>query len=385
MPQRNIMHLDLNYFLAACEEKRNPSLKGKPVIVCVYSGRFEDAGAVSTCNYEARKLGVKSGMPILAAKKLAKDAVYLPTDHGYYSEISERVMEILRKHADKFEQVSIDEAFLDVTARVDCSHEGSQKANGGHEKAEGLSQNENCSYEKAEQLAKEIKNEIFGKEQLKCSVGIGPNKLIAKIASDFQKPDGLTIVQAEKVKDFLGPMQVSKLLGVGPKTTEILNKIGIETIAQLRDVSLEKLKDALGENRALWLKEESNGIDESEVIENYEQQQMSRITTLKKDASSLAEIKPILEEISKEVFERVSASQLFFKTVSIIAITNKYVTHTKSKTFERPTNKLETILEIVGQLFELYFKERPEEQLRRIGVRVANFSGKDAQKTLFEF
>ena len=361
MPQRIIMHLDLNYFFAACEEKRNPSLKGKPVIVCVYSGRFEDAGAVSTCNYVARKLGVKSGMPILAAKKLAKDAIYLPTDHEYYSEISERVMEILRKHADKFEQVSIDEAFLDI----------GQKING--------------SYENAGLLAKEIKNEICGKEQLKCSVGIGPNKLIAKIASDFQKPDGLTIVQAEKVKDFLGPMQVSKLLGVGPKTTEILNKIGIETIAQLREAGLEKLKDVLGENRALWLKEEANGIDESEVVENYEQQQMSRITTLKKDASSLAEIKQVLEEISKEVFERVSSSQLFFKTVSIIAITNKYVTHTKSKTFERPTNKPGAISATAEQLFELYFKERPEEQLRRIGVRVANFSGKDAQKTLFDF
>ena len=159
------MLVDLDYFFAQCEERRNPSIKGKPVVVCVYSGRTKDSGAVSTANYEARKYGVKSGIPISLAKKKLKDvdAVFLPVDKEFYKEISDSIMQILRRYADYFEQVSVDEAFLDVTQKT--------KAN----------------YQQAKQLAATIKDDVLTQQRLTCSIGIGPNKLVAKIAADMQR------------------------------------------------------------------------------------------------------------------------------------------------------------------------------------------------------
>src|SRR3989344_6253941 len=163
--QRIIMHIDLDQFYAALEEIRNPSLKGKPVVVCVYSGRTSDSGAVSTSNYTARKLGIRAGIPISRAKSLAEksgqDVVFLPVDMEYYKNSSERIMEIFETHADIFEQASVDEAYLDITEKT------------------------KKSYNVAENIAGKIKEEIKEKENLPCSIGIAPNKLVAKIASDF--------------------------------------------------------------------------------------------------------------------------------------------------------------------------------------------------------
>jgi DNA polymerase IV (DinB-like DNA polymerase) len=179
---RVVFHIDFDYFYAQCEETRSPELKSKPVCVCVFSDRGGDSGAIATANYTARKYGVKSGIPIAFAKKRLeerKDAVFIPVDFDFYTEISEKAMEIMKDHADIFEYVGRDEAYLDVTERV-----------GGN-------------FKKANHLAQQIKNSIRDKIKLSCSIGISPNKLISKIASDFQKPDGLTTVSPEKVEIFL--------------------------------------------------------------------------------------------------------------------------------------------------------------------------------------
>jgi DNA polymerase IV (DinB-like DNA polymerase) len=180
---RIIFHVDMDKFFAAVEERVHPEIRGKPVIVGAAPKEGKGRGVVSTCNYEARKFGVKSGMPTSRAWTLCPQAVYLSVNFELYIEFSSRIMNILRSYADKFEQWGIDEAFLDISSRVK-------------------------NYQEAKQLAQEIKGEIYKKEELTCSIGIGPNKLVAKIASDFQKPTGLTIVEEENVKTFLSPLPV---------------------------------------------------------------------------------------------------------------------------------------------------------------------------------
>ncbi|MCS6768241.1 MAG: DNA polymerase IV, partial [Candidatus Nitrosocaldus sp.] len=219
---RIVMHVDLDYFYAQCEELRRSDLRDKPVVVCVYSARGGDSGAVSTCNYKARAYGVKAGIPIVQAKRLLKDvpdAVFLPVDEPYYTDISEMVMGILRASADAFEQVSIDEAYMDVSMR--CSN-----------------------FDDARELATRLKDEIRGSIGLTCSIGVGMNKLIAKMASEHRKPDGLTVVRPEDVQGFIGPMSVGRLLWVGRRTEERLNAMGIRTIAELANVSIDMLIDA---------------------------------------------------------------------------------------------------------------------------------------------
>src|SRR4030067_634377 len=174
MPDNKIiLHVDMDYFFAQCEEREHPELKGKPVVICVYSGRGGDSGAVSTSNYEARKFGIKAGIPISRAKKLNPDAIFLPVNMGLYRSKSNEIMDMLRGFSDIVEQESIDEAFCDITDKV-------------------------ADFDEAKKFAAQIKDAIRQKVGLTCSIGVAPNKLIAKIASDFKKPDGLTVVKPEE-------------------------------------------------------------------------------------------------------------------------------------------------------------------------------------------
>ena len=184
---------DFDYFFAQCEELRNPAIKEKPVVVGVYSGRTEDSGAVSTSNYIARKYGVKSGLPLFMAKRKLEgtEAVFLPVDHEYYEQISNRIMNIFRKYASELEQVSVDEAYLDVSEQV------------------------GCSFGKARDYALTIKADVKAQVGISLTIGVGPNKLVAKIACDSQKPDGLTIVRSEQTKELLAPLTINRLLGIG--------------------------------------------------------------------------------------------------------------------------------------------------------------------------
>ncbi|MBI2598016.1 MAG: DNA polymerase IV, partial [Candidatus Diapherotrites archaeon] len=208
--KKTILHVDLDYFFAQAEEARNPAIKKRPVVVCVYSGRSTGSGAVGTANYLARQLGIKSGMPIAFAKKRASEnTVFLPVDMEYYRKVSGKVMETVKKFGDKFEQGGIDEAFIDVSKKT------------------------GRSIEKAKQIALRLKKEIFSRQKLTVSVGIGPNKLVAKIACAQNKPDGLTIVEEKKVKQFLEPLSVSEIIGVGYKTQQMLEQMGIRTIGEL--------------------------------------------------------------------------------------------------------------------------------------------------------
>lgn len=350
------MHVDLDYFFAQCEERENSSLKGKAVVVCVFSGRTEDSGAVSTANYIARKYGVKSGMPITLAKKILKnkDAVFLPVNFELYERVSHSIMEILRKYGDSFEQTGIDEAFIDVSKRV------------------------NGNFEAAFELAKAIKQEILEKEKLTCSIGIGPNKLVAKIASDFQKPNGLTMVKPENVQSFLFPLPVGKLFGVGRKTEKAMEKLGIKTIGDLAKYDVERLTGFFGKNLALYFHQAAQGIDESPVQERGPAESASRIVTLKQNTRDLATILEQVYPLCEDIRNRLSEQGLNFKSVSAVAVMQDLSIKSKTKTFETPINELEILKGTVKELFEKLLGKEPKLEVRRAGVKISGFI--EAQK-----
>lgn len=360
---RVIMHVDIDYFFAQCEEIVNPLLKEKPVVICVYSGRSEDSGAVSTANYIARKYGVKSGMPIAFAKRILKDidAAFLPVNRELYEEISKRVMNILRRNSDRIAQESIDEAFLDVSKRV-----------GG-------------DFKSAEMLAYSVKEEIKKNEHLSCSIGIGPNKVIAKIASDYRKPDGLTVIRQDEVKSFLDPLPVDKLYGVGKKTSKRLQDLGVMTIGDLAHYDAERLKQIFGGKIGLYFHRAANGIDEEPVQEREMVEQVSRIITLKQDTRDPVIISLELDRICSDVHARLIEENLLYRSVGILAIDNKLEIRSRTKTLERPSEDLEMIRGTARELLLKFLEEEVDVVLRRFGVKVSGLLRKDEQGSLSKF
>ena len=357
------MLVDLDYFFAQAEEVRNPTIQGKPVVVCVYSGRSEDSGAVSTANYIARKYGVKSGMPIFQAKKKLEnaDAVFLPVDYTFYEKTSAKVMNILRNHADSFEQVGIDEAYLGV----------SQKTGG--------------DFEKTKDLVQRIKDELKTQLKLTCSAGVGPNKLIAKIAADTQKPDGLTVIKPEQVEAFLASLPVSRLIGVGAKTKEKMQALGINTVGELAKYDVQKLIAVFGKALGAYFHNAALGLDDEPVQERGEAESISRISTLKQNTRDSSLILEKANQLCDEIHATVMQQRLAFKTVGIIAIMADLSMHTRSKTLENAVNELEIMKKTAKELFEKLLIET-ELGVRRIGVKVSNFTKEqESQKQLTSF
>jgi len=352
--KRIIFHVDMDHFFTAVEEREHPEYEGKPVIVGADPKEGKGRGVVSTCNYEARKFGIRSGMPISKAWKLCSEAVYLPVNYELYEKVSSEIMEILRKHADKFEQWGIDEAFLDVTSKVK-------------------------DYLEAEALGRQIKREIYEKEKLTCSIGIGPNKLIAKIASDFQKPDGLTTVKEYETEKFLAPLPVRRLLWVGRKTEQKLKASGIATIGDLARHDPAVLTETFGVmGTQIYLM--AHGIDKSEVEERGEMKSISRETTFEEDTSNIDLILNTLDRLSEEVHKDVSRQNLYFKTVTVKVRYENFETHTHSKTLPLITNQLQDIKKASKELLQVYL--RPDRKIRLIGARLSNFVSAEKQRTL---
>jgi len=352
--RRMIFHLDMDHFFTAVEEREHPEYKGKPVIVGADPKEGKGRGVVSTCNYEARKFGVRSGMPISKAWKLCPEAVYLPVNYPLYMRVSTEIMTILRVYTDKFEQWGIDEAFMDVSSKVK-------------------------DYAEAEALAKKIKKEIHEKQGLTCSIGIGPNKLVAKIASDFQKPDGLTIVKEDEVQRFLAPLPTRKLLWVGRKTEQKLATMGIKTIGDLAHYDPTVLAETFGVmGTQIYLM--AHGIDRSEVMERGEVKSISRETTFEEDTSDFEIIFRALDRLSEEVHGDVLEQNLYYKTVTVKIRYENFETHTNSRTLPRITNRLQDLQKTARELTWDYL--RADRKIRLIGVRVSNFTSTEKQKTL---
>ncbi len=364
VPLRVIICVDMDAFYAQCEERRDPSLKGRPVVVCVYSGRTEESGAVATANYLARGLGVRSGMPIYQAKRILRnhpDAAFPEVDHSYYSEVSDRIMELLRVRSDILEQMSVDEAYLDVTTRI------------------------NGDFDAARKLATEMKQTILMREQLTCSLGIATNKLVAKMAADSAKPDGLTVVKPEGVRTFLSPLPVRKLYGVGVKTEARLQELGIKTIGELAKFGVPRLSELLGRNQAAYLHSAALGIDEEPVFGEYERKQIGRITTLKENTRDPEAILPILKNLAEDLHRTARSEGVRFRSIGVTAIMEDLSTHSKSKTLPAETESREDINTVSGELLPLLLAELPDLAVRRIGLRLAGLSKISGQAPLTDF
>jgi DNA polymerase IV (DinB-like DNA polymerase) len=352
--KRIIFHMDMDHFYTAVEERERPAYKGKPVVVGADPKEGKGRGVVSTSNYEARKAGVRSGMPISRAWKLCPEAIYLPPNFPLYIQVSIEIMEIARRYADKFEQWGLDEAFLDVSLRVK-------------------------DYGEAETLAKQLKREIKEKEHLTCSIGVGPNKLVAKIASDYQKPDGLTIVKKNEAEAFLAPLPARRLLWVGRKTETKLKKMGINTIGELARYDPTVLAEAFGV-MGTQMHVMARGIDRSEVETKTEVKSISHETTFEEDTDDADAVLKALDALAAEVSKEVTAQKLFFKTVTVKVRYENFETHTRSKTLAFMTNRLQDLQKTARELLRAYLKR--DRKIRLIGVRVSSFVKGEKQKTL---
>jgi len=341
---RVILHVDLDAFFPSVEVREHPELKGKPVIVGADPKGGTGRGVVSSASYEARKFSVKSAMPISRAWKLCPDGVYLRPHFDLYIPASNSIMEILRSLADRFEQGGIDEAYLDVSSRVK-------------------------DFDDADVFAKHLMEEVLEKTHLTCSIGVAPNKMTAKIASDFRKPYGLTVVKPEEVKDFLFPLEVRKIPGVGAKTEQALLGLKIETIKDLASMKPEVLAKLFGAWGAR-LHEFANGIDNREVIEEYETKSIGRDTTFEKDMDDEVQILRVLDELAEEVHADVITNGFKFKTITVRIRYEHFDTHTSSKSLLFTTNDLDILRNNAKRLIDPFL--RGKKKVRLIGVRVSN-------------
>lgn len=357
------MHVDMDAFFAACEERYNPQFRGRPVVVGADPKEGRGRGVVSTANYAARKYGIKSAMPISQAWRLAEAArksgepetIFLRGNHQLYFEVSKRTMAILASNVDAFEEASIDEAYLELGIK-------NQKS--------GIKDD---SWGEAEGFAKKIKNEIWKREGLTCSVGIGPNKLIAKIASDFNKPDGIKMVRSDEVEVFLEPLPIRVVPGVGPKTGIFLQGHGIKTVGQLRDVGSEKLVGWFGKwGRDLYQK--ARGLDDSPVSNEWEPKSVGEQETFEHDTLQPAFILERIGQLSKNVLSRLHKEKFSsFRSVVVTVRFSDFVTFSRSHTAPKP---LATLEELNGQVLRLILpfldrRQNPrQKKIRLIGLRV---------------
>ena len=360
---RVVFHIDFDYFYAQCEEVRKPELKTKPVCVCVFSDRGGDSGAIATANYTARKFGVKSGIPISFAKKRLeqrKDAVFLPVDFEYYEKITEKAMKIMKDNADIFEYVGRDEAYLDVTKRVEED------------------------FTKASHLAQQIKNLIRTELKLSCSIGVSSNKLISKIASDYQKPDGLTIVQHDKVEQFLAQLNIRVIPGIGKKTEQRFKEMKLETIEEIKKIDVFTLNKEFGRKSGTYIYNAIRGINDEPVKEKEESIQYSKIITLKKDSKEYEFLLENLYELCKQIQNIVKNNNKMFKSIGIHFVQSDLSNKSKSKMLRNSTNNLEELEKNVEQLLTDALEDQTM-AIRRVGVRVSDLSEIKGQSDITNF
>jgi DNA polymerase IV (DinB-like DNA polymerase) len=345
----------MDAFFAAVEERDNPPLRGLPIVVGADPRSGKGRGVVSTANYKAREYGIHSALPISKAWRLSEAArkrgsppvAFLPVRMERYAEVSAHVMETLRRFVFLVEQASIDEAYFDLSS---CE-----------------------SYTFAEEICHKIKLAIREEERLTASVGIGPNKLIAKIASGMCKPDGLTVVREDDVTAFLAPLSVRTIPGIGPKTEAELSKIGVKTIEDMRKFSREELHAAFGK-RGLDFYEKIHGRDESPIEENYEVKSIGEQETFEQDKRDANFLVERLKALCQHVTRRVAAEGFtHFRRVVITVRFADFETHSRSHTLASPMRDPIVLEEEATKLFVPFLDQRENPQgklIRLVGVRV---------------
>lgn len=344
----------MDAFFAAVEEQHNPALHGRPIVIGADPKAGMGRGVVATASYAARRYGIRSALPISRAWRLAEAArrrgepetVFLRGNHALYREVSARIMTIAARGADAFEEASIDEAYLDVSSLGD--------------------------FQRAEAHARVLKGEIVARESLTGSVGIGPNKLVAKIASDFQKPDGLTVVPPEAVQRFLDPLPVRKIPGIGPKSEALLRERGIRTIAELRAVERERLAEWFGK-AGEEMSERARGVSESPVSNEWERKSVGEQETFEQDTLEQSLVLERARALAAGVFERLRAEGFGgFRTVTVTVRFENFVTMSRSRTAKAPLTTREALETLAHRLLLPFFDERENPKARKIrliGIR----------------
>ena len=360
-----IFHIDFDYFYAQCEELRKPELRNIPCVVCVYSGRDEDSGVVSTCNYNARKYGVKAAMPIKLAKSKLKDveAKFLPTDMPYYHDISRDVMRIIQNYGDLFEQVSVDECYVDFT-RVT-----------------------NSDFNDAKIFASSLQKNIKHQSKLTCSIGVGPNKLISKIASAVIKPNGITVVSREEAKNFISNCKIEDIPGVGPKTLKKLQALGINSISDISKNSIFELRDVLGYKTAAFLVNASNAIDNSQIKARETSKQIGKIVTLKKDTAEMEQINMTTASLCTSIYENLSNKKQAFKVLTIILILENLHHVSISRSLKLYTASFDELQKNSLSIIKEMIKNNSIsiQNIRRIGIVVSELKDISGQNSLLNY
>ncbi|HYZ96137.1 MAG TPA: DNA polymerase IV, partial [Nitrososphaeraceae archaeon] len=373
-----IFHVDINSFFSSCEEIRNPALKGKPhaVIMTDQDNNNITKGVVATCSYEAKKLGVQSAMPLFKALELCPNLILNAVDKKFYSEISDTVMEILEGYSDTFEQASIDEAYLDCTNKISSST------------------NTNNIIAVVEEYALEIKKSIKEKcSGLLTSIGVAPTKSIAKIASDYQKPDGLTIVPIDELKKFLNPLEVERISGIGIKTQKALKEeMKINTIGELANTDVQILIERFGKKIGTWMWQVANGEDNDPVIPRGDHISLSTESTLENFTLDRKMIKQYLYELIDELIERVRNNKYQFRTVGIKLVRTDFSIETREKSYTNHQSERKSIESVMEELLNKFILEdnlsssssstattKPKKTIakkilpiRKVGLRVSN-------------
>jgi DNA polymerase IV (DinB-like DNA polymerase) len=352
--QRIILHLDMDSFYASVEMRARPELRGKPVVIGADPKQGKGRGVVATCSYEARAFGIRSAMPISQAFVLCPHAVFLPPDFPRYVKASADVMAILKAQGLPFEQVSIDEAFLDVSRLG--------------------------TFPAATDLAVRIKDTILTHLGLTCSIGLAPTKVVAKIASDVHKPGGLTVVEPENLFSFLAPMPVRKIPGIGKKSEAVLFEMGIRTIRDLAAYDIQVLIARFGRS-AVTLQDIAAGIDRSEVEEREGVKSVSRETTFTDDTDDVQLIAATMDTLAEEVTRNLSDEFLHCRTVTVKVRYQGFVTKTKARTLPHYTGDTATVRTCAHTLLRDIFDGR---KIRLLGIRLSSFDTCDARQMTLE-
>jgi len=341
---RKIIHLDMDAFYASVEQRDDPSLKGKPVAV---GGSPQGRGVVAACSYEARKFGIRSAMPMARALRLCPGLEIVRPDFSKYKSVSQQVMAILRSVTPLVEPLSLDEAYLDVTEN-------------------------SLGQPLAMQVAKYLKSRIFVETALTASAGVAPNKFLAKIASGWQKPNGLTVIAPERVEAFLQKLPVEALWGVGPVTANKLRAIGIEKLVDVRHVDEDRLRKSVG-SLAAWLQRLSRGDDPRQVTPDRPWKSISSEDTYPEDLVELKEMRAEIERLARRVAAQVAKKGLVARTVTIKVRYADFTTVTRSHTEEPATQEAARIAERALMLLER--TDAGKRPVRLLGVGAHGLSG----------
>lgn len=342
-PQRKIIHVDMDAFFASVEQRDNPALRGKPVIV---GGRPGGRGVVSTCSYEARKYGVHSAMPTNEAYRLCPHGIFVKSRFDAYKEASSIVRNIFFEYTDLVEPLSLDEAYLDVTE----NHKGNPSAT---------------------LVAEEIRARIFEETKLTASAGVAPNKFLAKVASDFNKPNGITVITPSRVQEFLDELDIKKFFGVGKATQKKMHALGIKTGADLKEWSEIDLVKAFGKS-GRWYYKIVRGIDDREVKPHRTRKSYGKERTFSEDVGDLEWVSGFLDELATSISEGMKKIPTAGKTITLKVRYKNFDTITRSHSLAHYTNKAEEISVIAKQLLEQ--TEVGNREIRLLGISLSNLN-----------